>query len=132
MMVSDKLRPFGIIGISPLRCEPLIGEKYGVTYQDPCFGTARAISSKNFMDVQRCDMTLAYMPKALNERRLSVGTICELAWATAFRKPTILVSDYEFLTEHPVIRANANWILATLPDALDVIIGVLKVYSNGR
>ena len=121
----------GIKGISPLRCEPLMGERYTLTNQDPRFGTARAIASKNFLDVQTCDMTLCYMPKALNERRLSVGTLIELAWAHALRKPTILVSDYSFVTEHPVVQANASWVLGTMDEALDVIVGVFGDYSMG-
>src|SRR3990167_934591 len=123
--VIAQLAIHGITGISPLRCEPRRGERYGVSYEDPRFGTPRAIASKNFLDVQNTDMTLCYMPMALNERRLSVGTIIELAWAHALRKPTILVTDYPFLLEHPVVQANASWVLSTLDEAIDVIVGVL-------
>lgn len=129
-IVSHALAHYGIRGISPLRCEPLVGERYGVAYEDPRFGTAKAIASKNFADVQMCDMTLCYMPKALNERRLSMGTLIELAWAHALRKPTILVTDYEFLLEHPVVQANASWILSTLEEAVDVLAGILGDYSR--
>lgn len=128
--LSYLLGQHGIRGVSPLRCEPLIGERYSVGYEDPRFGTPRAIASKNFMDVQMCDMTLCYFPKDLNVRRLSIGSVIELAWAHSLRKPTILVSDYEFLTEHPVVQANASWILKTLPEAVDVIVGVLGVYAE--
>jgi nucleoside 2-deoxyribosyltransferase len=124
-----KLAAYDIRGISPLRCEPLVGERYGLGIPDPRFGTARAIASKNFLDVQMCDITLCYMPKNLNERRLSVGTLCELAWAHALRKPTILVSDFPFLLEHPVVQANASWILSTLDEAVEVIVGVLGDYA---
>ena len=128
-MIHD-LAGNGIIGISPLRCEPLIGERYAVGYDDPRFGTARAIASKNFMDVQMCDMTLCYMPRELNERRLSVGTLIELAWAHSLRKPTVLVSDYPFVIEHPVVQANAGWIVPTLDDGIDIILGVLADYAR--
>lgn len=127
--VCGRLEPHNIRGISPLRCEPLIGERYSTGCDDPRFGTARAIASKNFLDVQMCDMTLCYLPAALNERRLSVGTVLELGWAHALRKPTILVSDYPFITEHPVVQANAGWILPTLTEAIEVIIGVLSDYA---
>ena len=129
-LMIDRLSDHNIKGISPLRCEPLIGERYGMGSDDPRFGDARAIASKNFMDVQSCDMTLCYMPRELNVRRLSVGTLIELAWAHAIRKPTILVTDYEFLIEHPVVQANASWILPTLTDAREVIIGVLGDYAR--
>jgi nucleoside 2-deoxyribosyltransferase len=121
--MRDKLREHSIIGISPLRCEPLTGERYELGYADPRFGTARAIASKNFFDVQRCDMTLAYMPKTMP---FSKGTLCELAWAFALRKPTILVTKDKKLTKHPVVQACASWILSSLDEAVDVIIGVLE------
>jgi nucleoside 2-deoxyribosyltransferase len=130
--VMRRLELANIRGISPLRCEPLVGERYGLTYEDPRFGTAKAISSKNFLDVQMCDMTLCYMPKALNERRLSVGTLIELAWAHALRKPTVLVTDYQFLMEHPVVQAAASWSLSTMDEAIDVLVGVLGDYAADR
>lgn len=128
--MQKTLAQHGIRGISPLRCEPLHGERYALSSQDPRFGTAKAIASKNFLDVQLCDMTCCYMPRDINERRLSVGTLMELAWAHALRKPTILVSDYPFVTEHPVVQANASWTLATLAEACDVIIGVMGDYCQ--
>lgn len=127
--VNSQLAEYRIRGISPLRCEPLVGERYGVSYEDPRFGTPRAIASKNYLDVQMCDMTLCYLPKELNERRLSIGTIIELAWAHSLRKPTILVSDYDFITQHPVVQANAGWVVTTLDDAVDIITGVLADYA---
>lgn len=128
--VNIKLDDHGIIGVSPLRCEPLMGERYTLSNADPRFGTAKAIGAKNFYDVQTCDITLAYMPRKLNERRLSVGTLGELHWAHALGKRTILVSDYPFLTEHPVVLASSSWVLSTLDEAIDVLIGVLGVYAH--
>lgn len=126
----DALHDVGIRGISPLRCEPLHGERYGLGNEDPRFGTARAIASKNFLDVQMCDVTLCYLSTELNQRRLSIGTVIELAWAHALRKPTILVTDYPLLIEHPVVQANASWIVPTLVEGLDVAIGILGDYCG--
>ena len=52
---ARELEPHGIIGISPLRCEPIHGETYEAGYPDERFGTARAIMSKNLFDVKACD-----------------------------------------------------------------------------
>ena len=125
--VSATLAPHGVTGVSPLRCEPIIGERYGNGGTDPCFGTARAIASKNYLDVQSCALTLAYMPKTA---RLSLGTLIELAWAHSLRKPTILVTDDPLLTDHPVVQACAGWVLRDLDSAIEVIVGVLSVYSK--
>lgn len=123
---AEWLSQAGIIGVSPLRCEPLVGDRYGVTYTDPRFGTPRAISSKNRLDVRMCDMTLTYFPDNMS---LSKGTLGELFWANAYDKPTVLVSCVSDIVEHPVIQAAANWIVPTLDDALDIITGVLGIYA---
>jgi nucleoside 2-deoxyribosyltransferase len=129
-VMSEELGRWNIRGISPLRCEPLHGERYTLGTPDPRFGVPRAIASKNFLDVQMCDMTLCYLPKYINERRLSIGTIIELAWAHALRKPTILVSDYPFVIDHPVVQANAGWIVSTLDEGVDIVTGILGDYAQ--
>ncbi len=129
--VSRQLAEAGIVGISPLRCEPLIGARSTLQYADPKFGTARAIGSKNIFDVRHCDMTLAYLPREINDRRPSYGTICELAWAHMIGKPTILVTDCPVLLNHPVISACSGWLLNTLDEGVEVIIGILADYAKG-
>lgn len=129
--VIRKLDQFFIAGISPLRCEPARGDRYSIANADPQFGTARAIGSKNRMDVRMCDLTLAYLPKAFNDPWPSIGTISELAWAAMIGKPTILVSDDPRITDHPVIDSNSGWILPTLDSAIEVIVGIYKDYPAG-
>lgn len=128
--VQDHLEGYNIRGISPLRCEPLIGERYSVGYADPKFGTARAIGSKNFADVQNCDMTLCYFPAEIVEKRPSYGTVLELGWAFALRRPTIVVTDLKALSDHPVVSTCAGWLLTELDEALEVITGILGDYAR--
>ena len=130
--VDLKLRDLGIIGVSPLRCEPLIGERYTAEHPDPRFGVPRAIAAKNLFDVRSCDITLAYLPKPAPGRKQSYGTIVEVAWARAFGKQVILVSDDPFVLAHPVIDACVDWKLGTLAEAIDVCIGVLGGYTGGK
>lgn len=125
-----RLACLGIVGVSPLRCEPARGDRYTLSNADPQFGTARAIASKNRMDVRMCDMTLAYLPREMNDPWPSVGTISELAWAAMIGKPTILVSDDQRIREHPVIDGNSGWILSTLDEAIEVIAGVYSIYTK--
>lgn len=130
--VSEQLKPYGVICVSPLRCEPLIGEKYQMTYEsDPRFGTSRAISGKNLFDVRNCDMTLANLPLPAPGRNQSYGTIMEIAWTHAGQKDTILVSDDPIIMNHPVIDIAVSWKLSKLDDAIDVVKGVMGVYSHG-
>lgn len=129
--VDNKLKDHGIVGISPLRCEPLIGERYTAEYPDPRFGTPRAIAAKNRFDVHNCDITLAYLPKEM-ETNISLGTLGEIFWADMADKQVILVSDHPKVVGHPVIDAAVDWKLTTLDEAIDVIIGVLGGYTGGK
>lgn len=128
--VSNELNGYGITAISPLRCEPLNGDKYGPTV-DPKFGTARAIGSKNLFDVRTCDMVLAYLPTPSQGRHQSWGTIIELAWAFSLGKPAILVTDDLQVMAHPVIDACAGWMLESLDDGIETLIGILGGYVRG-
>lgn len=140
---SSKLADFGITGISPLRCEPIHGERYGVDNPDPRFGVPRAIASKNIFDVRNCDMMLAYFPPEETDPKFdgwceghykwpSVGTIWEIGLAGMANKPTIVVCQNTILAKHPVIQAGASWLLDNLDDGLDVAIGVLQDYAEGN
>ena len=131
-VVATRLKPHGIIGVSPLRCEPIHGPTYEPGYPDERFGTARAILNKNLFDVKTCDMVLAYIPKPVVGKHHSWGTMQELAWARALDKAAILVSDDPEIRDHPVINASAGWVLDNLSDAEDVLIGILGGYTGGK
>lgn len=122
-----------IIGISPLRCEPLIGARYGFGYpEDPRFGTSKAIVSKNLFDVQNCDITLAYFPTPPEGRPQSGGTMAEVSWAFALGKRAIIVSEDPYIINHPVYQATAGWLVPTLDEGVDVCVGILGGYTGGK
>ena len=64
----------------------------------------------------------------MNDRRPSIGTIIEIGWSIGLRKPLIVVSDDEYLMEHPLIQRNASWRLENLEDAVEVITGLFGDY----
>jgi hypothetical protein len=157
--VHKRLVKHNIIAISPVRCEPIRQGHYNIENQDPRFGTPRAISAKNKFDVRRCTMMIAYLPKqpslvidatedvtvfeeegaagtalppGIYSRPQSYGTIIEAAWADAFGKQVLLVSDDPYVLTHPVVDAIAPWKLNTLDDACDTVIGILSAYVGGK
>jgi hypothetical protein len=130
--VALKLAEHNIVGISPLRCEPLRGKRYTSEYPDPRFGVPRAIAGKNKFDVMRCDIGIYYIPKPSKGRLHSFGTIGELFWADMADKQTILVTDDPFIMGHPVIDAASNWKLDNFRDAIDTVVGVLGGYVGGK
>ena len=122
--------PYRIEGISPLRCEPLAE---GMTYTTPgavdkMWSDPRAINAKNWLDTESADLVLAYLPKEMNDRRPSIGTIIEIGWTIGLKKPLIVVSDDKQVLDHPLIECNAAWRFDNLDDAIEVIIGLFGDY----
>ena len=132
--VIVRLMKHGVIGVSPLRFETFIqkGEVYENYYDDPRFGTPRAIGSKNEHDVRNCDLVLGYFPPVKPGFRHSWGTMCELAGAYFLNKPTILVTEDEDVWNHPVLDRMAGWKVHTLDDAVDICAGVLSAYEQSH
>lgn len=127
--VTNVIAEFGVKGISPLRCEPLITEHYELSYEDPRFGTANAIAAKNEYDTRACDIVFAYLPRELNERRPSYGSVIELAWAHMLGKQVILVTDDPYMLSHPLVQAVTSWRVETLQEGVDIIEGIFSDYG---
>jgi nucleoside 2-deoxyribosyltransferase len=158
--MTERLAPHGIIGISPLRCEPMVGDRYDLHYADPCFGTPEAILAKNFLDLRACHLTLAYLPKppevdemenvidemskydewseetatlkrlARKSPQRSIGTVGEISWAYALQKPCAVVSDDPLVEHHPFTSKQPNWRLKTLDEAERLIVGLFADYAK--
>ena len=71
-----------------------------------------------------------YLPKEMNDRRPSIGTIIEIGWSIGLKKPLIVVSDDKQIMEHPLIKCNAAWRLKELDEAVEVIIGLFGDYVS--
>jgi hypothetical protein len=140
---SCRLASAGITGISPLRCEPLVGDRYGIGYSDPRFGVPRAIAAKNLFDMRKCDLALVYFPPEEPAGRPfgtgetiykwpSLGTLLELGGLRMADKVPIVVCENTLLIKHPVFDAFSSWLLTDLDEGIDVAIGVLQDYSQGN
>ena len=67
-------------------------------------GSDSEIFENTRTNVEECDIVFAHLPKAINERRASYGTIFEVAYGHALKKRVIVISDDEFVHNHPVMN----------------------------
>ena len=67
-------------------------------------GSDSEIFENTRTNVEECDIVFAHLPKAINERRASYGTIFEVAYGHALKKRVIVISDDEFVHKHPVMN----------------------------
>ena len=58
----------------------------------------------------------------------SIGTIGELSWCHAIKKPVAVVSDDPLILRHPFTVVQAGWRLTTLDEAERLIVGLWKDY----
>ena len=130
--VRDHLNP-GIVGLSPLRAKTYLEEEkaIGDCYDsqngvETPLSTSRGIMNRDFFDCQKCDIVLANL---LDTKIVSIGTVMEIAWAYALKKPLIIVMEKEGnLHEHAMIREATGFRVSTIEAAIDIANAVLTDY----
>lgn len=130
----DVLIDHGIVGISPLRCEPIDGSTYEIKPRGRSekWHSPQAIGGKNFFDMDYCQMCLMNFPAREPGRDLSAGTLIELGALKAWNKRTVICTQDPLIEKHSVVRYCADWVMPTLDDALDVVIGLMGGYHGGK
>ena len=78
-------------------CHEVIVPKYHLGSDSEIFENTRT-------NVERCDIVFAHLPKAINQRRASYGTIFEIAYGHALNKRNLIISDDDFVHKHPVMN----------------------------
>jgi nucleoside 2-deoxyribosyltransferase len=122
-----RLHVHGIIGLSPMRAKDYLKNEQSITgsYEDKVMSCSRGIITRDRFDTMRCDVLLVNF---LGAKKVSIGTVMEIAWADSQRIPIILVSEREGNPhEHPMIEQVTGFRVSTLDEAFDVAIKILAV-----
>jgi nucleoside 2-deoxyribosyltransferase len=119
-----------IAGYSPLRAKAYLRSKGVIdqAYEDTCLSCDRGIITRDRWDVMTADAVLFYLVGAT---KVSVGTIMELGWADAFRKPTVVImEDAGNVHEHPMVREVTGFRVTTLEEGIEVLDKILNPYNR--
>jgi nucleoside 2-deoxyribosyltransferase len=111
--ISPEIQAF-----SPLRKKNFLKDKGVLTQSYDChpLATDRGINTRDHYDCSTSDLILCNL---LGATTVSIGTVMEIAWAFAYRKPLIVaMEDENNLHEHPMIREAISYRVNNLPDAL--------------
>jgi nucleoside 2-deoxyribosyltransferase len=123
--VKDGLARLGIVGYSPLRAQEFL-EDYGTLteseYPDHVITSADAIMVRDHWDVQTSD---AVFVNLLDTVQVTIGTVMELAWAYAYRKPTVLLMDEKNIHDHAMVRKAGIFRARTLDEGVDLTRAIL-------
>lgn len=121
-----------IVPVSPMRGKRYLEghDNIGFSYADPSvskdkigslLSSSPGISTRDRFDVQNCDLVVANF---LGADKISIGSVIELGWADAFRKPIIMVAEESnIMRNHPM----SKHICAFQTDDLEIAIEVTNI-----
>jgi nucleoside 2-deoxyribosyltransferase len=75
----------------------------------------RSTAMRDRFDVLRCDLIIVNVKHA---RRVSIGSVGEIFWADAYRKPVIMVREQNNIHTHAMLDALVGWIFEDLDEAI--------------
>ena len=105
---------------SPLRGKDYL-DSMGVleqSYEGSPLSTDRGLTTRDRYDCMGSDLVVFYL---LGAQRISIGTMIEMGWCDAARKPSILVIEKEGNPhDHPMVRQTVPFRVDNLDDALKV------------
>jgi nucleoside 2-deoxyribosyltransferase len=125
---ASKKFPDWIKPLSPLRgksyLKGMVDERNTIAdhYMNKILSTPRGITTRDRNDVMRSDAVLVNF---MGASRVSIGTVVEVGWADAYRKPLIIVMDKDNLHWHSIVRECAGYITSDLDEAIDVASQIL-------
>ena len=122
--VASRL-PEYIKAVSPMRGKKYLANEVSIkdSYEEHPLSCQKGITCRDRMDVRRCDMVLVNL---LEISKVSIGSVMEIAWADAWRKPIIVVMEKENIHSHSMLREVSGFIVSDLNEAVDLAIAVLS------
>lgn len=147
--VRDQLLRSGIKAASPLRAKVYIreaaataglkGEPFEIDQSSPAIdendmdapavramSNSRGITTRDRFDCLNCDVLFVNL---LGTERVSIGTVMEIAWADAMRKPIVLVIEDEAnLHDHAMIRECVGFRVPTIREGVEITKAILGDY----
>lgn len=125
--VASKLPPH-IHGVSPMRGKEFLEKKMkkqvlGSEYAESPLCLVPGVTCRDRNDVFRADAVLVNL---LGAKKVSIGTMIELGWADASRRPIILVMEPGNVHENLLVRGVSGFVVDNLDDAIAVAVTVLS------
>jgi nucleoside 2-deoxyribosyltransferase len=111
----------GINGLSPLRAKDYLAKEdaIAVQYDNYVMSTGKGITTRDRWDCLRCDALLVNL---IGAKKVSIGTMMELGWASAAHKPIILCMEDEGNPhDHAMVREVCGFVVNTLDHGIEVV-----------
>lgn len=118
-MVEPKITCF-----SPLRNKQFL-RGVGVidkSYEMSPLATSRGIMTRDHFDCSHADVVVCNF---LNAPKVSIGTIIEVGFAYAYRKPLITIMEKGNIHEHPMVDEATGYRVDTVEEAAMIALAIL-------
>ena len=118
-----KKLPEYVKALSPMRGKEFLKDVGKITgaYANP-LSTESGITCRDRFDVKRSDVVLMNL---LGATQISIGSMIEVGWADAYRKPLIIAMEKDNIHSHPIVNGVAGFVVPNLDEAISVVINVL-------
>lgn len=120
---QDRLNSAGLEALSPMRYKRYLNGETSIrdSYGEFPLSSDQGVVTRDRWDVGRCDIVLMNLHQS---QAISIGTMIEVGWADAFRKPVIAVLTDQDLHWHGMVRACAGFVVPSLDEAIDIAIAL--------
>lgn len=136
---KERLARLNIMGICPQRGKDYLSQMGMMEFaeQEQTFNknypmsTAPAVLARDRHDTLACDAILVNFQGA---RRVSIGTVMEIAWAHLHHKPVVVVIDKDdnLHGRHPMLRECFDIVVNDLEDGINIIEIMLGAYTGAE
>ncbi len=116
-----ELATCGITGLSPMRAREFLKEHQKLVDGTSSYALASdsGIVERDMWDVRRSDAILFNLVGA---QKVSIGTMVEYGWASAFNKPIVTILEKKGnVHEHVMVRRLSGFRVETLEEGLAVV-----------
>jgi len=113
-----------IKGLSPMRGKQYLLSEAQIkdSYTEHVLSTAKAIVTRDRFDAMRCDVLLVNF---LGAKKVSIGTVMEIAWADAKRIPIVVVMEKNNIHHHSMLEMVSGYVVESLDEAINIIKTIL-------
>lgn len=110
---------------NPLRQQAILKDQNEIFqggYDSDLYNNRRALTVRDRFDCMRADLVFVNF---LGAKRVSIGTVCECAWADSHRIPLVIAMEADNIHRHEMITEMAGWVVPSLEIAAKVITHIL-------
>lgn len=122
--VNVELSDTSIRTLSPMRGKQYLLNELSIAdhYESQVMSTLKAINTRDYYDVRRAD---AILVNVLGAKKVSIGTVMEIAWARAFNIPVVLVMEKGNIHSHGMLQYACGYEVETLEEGIAVLKALL-------